>query len=240
LSVKYRVRAVARRFGYDIVRLDADLPAFVSRTLRRLGIRTVLDVGANEGQYGQWLRALCYSGEIVSFEPVSTTFQTLDRHVKDDPCWRAVNVALGAESARTVIHVSENSQSSSLLPMLASHTASAPSSRYVADEVIDVKPLSVFGEMITAPAWMKVDVQGTELEVIAGAGQLLSSIPVIQLELSLRPLYADSPSMPRVIETMAAHGYQLSFLNPGFQDPETGVLLQADGIFIRADQGSDL
>src|SRR4051812_16742592 len=62
-------------------------------------IDLVIDVGANTGQFGTFLRQF-YSGEIVSFEPVANTFEQLKLATSNDANWRAFEVALGSESSK--------------------------------------------------------------------------------------------------------------------------------------------
>lgn len=233
MSGKYAVRSLVRRLGYDLTSLHEGFGSFVAARLAEFGVDTVVDVGANEGQYAQWLRALGFRGRIVSFEPVGDAFGRLGRHAAGDDAWTVHRVALGAASGRLTMHVSENSQSSSSLPMLDAHLRAAPSSRYVAEEEVAVEPLASFGGELGAATWLKVDVQGAELDVVAGADGVLDRVPVVQLELSLRPLYGGAPSLPEVVEAMTSRGYVLSYLHPGFEDPRAGRMLQADGVFVR-------
>src|SRR5262245_60167366 len=66
------LRHVMRRL---IEKVDVD-PA-LARHLRGLKIETVLDVGANEGQYGRILRRIGFRGRIISFEPLLQPFEVL-------------------------------------------------------------------------------------------------------------------------------------------------------------------
>ncbi|MCA1694626.1 MAG: FkbM family methyltransferase, partial [Actinobacteria bacterium] len=79
------------------------------------GINVVFDVGANQGQYGQTLRALGFQGAIISFEPLGRAFRHLEAATEGDASWIAVNAALGEESGSRSLMVAGNSQSSSLL-----------------------------------------------------------------------------------------------------------------------------
>ena len=74
--VKDSVLRVSRSFGYDIVPLremkERDFALHLRELLAHLDIDCVLDVGANAGQYRDFLRdKVLYDGPIISFEPVS-------------------------------------------------------------------------------------------------------------------------------------------------------------------------
>ena len=79
---------------------------------------------------------------------------------------------------------------------------------------------------------LKIDVQGFEKKVLAGAEASLQKIKIIQLEMSLVPLYQNEWLFHEVLEYLTQKGFQLYSLENGFFNKETGQLLQADGIFI--------
>ncbi len=225
------------RGGYDIVPFAPQShPLARRRQLLRHGqIDTVLDVGANCGQFALELRRdLGYTGRIVSFEPLSAAFAQLQRNAHNDDNWQVFHTALGNENAEQVIHVAGNSYSSSLLAMLPSHEQAAPESRYVGTETVRVATLDTVFPSLCPPAcrvYLKIDTQGFEHKVIQGALQSLPRIRLIQMELSLTPLYAGETLLLEMCAIMAGHGYQLIALEPGFADPVSGQLLQVDSVF---------
>lgn len=208
-----------------------------SRLIRALGIEMVLDIGANRGQFGQELRRGGYHGSILSVEPLTAAYQRLSARAGQDERWQALQCAVGEASGRAVLHVSANSASSSLLPMLRAHEEAAPETRYVGSEEVSVRRLDeILSEASPrhAPTYAKIDVQGFELDVLRGAGTFLESLTAIQLELSLAPLYEGSPSAVEVDAFVREAGYQLAGIEPGFTDRNSGRLLQMDGIYVRA------
>jgi FkbM family methyltransferase len=107
--------------------------------LRRLGIRIVLDVGANTGQFAKELRLHGYHETIISFEPLSEAHAKLEVAAHSDPLWKiAPRCAVGAKTGSVQINIAANSFSSSLLPMLDSHRDAAPGSRYVGSEQVEM------------------------------------------------------------------------------------------------------
>ena len=70
------IRSILNPIGYDIVKYRTTNPAhIVLDHLNINNINTVLDVGANAGQYSHELRKAGYKGRIISFEPLSEAFQ---------------------------------------------------------------------------------------------------------------------------------------------------------------------
>ena len=209
--------------------------------LQRHHIDVVFDVGANAGQYGATMRALGYRGRIVSFEPSSEAFRILSRAVQRDPGWTAVNSALGEQQGPVTLHISANSQSSSLLTMLPAHVAADPGSAFVSDEAVQMTTLAHQIDRHLEPGerlFVKIDTQGSELDVLAGAGDRLGRIIGLQLELSMVPLYDGQPLIDGLIGTAREMGFVPMALEPDFYDPATGQLLQADGVFFRSDSMS--
>jgi len=200
------------------------------------GIGTVLDVGANVGQYAGELRHFGYGGTIHSFEPLSDAFLTLKAAAEGDAHWHTHQVALGSTPGEGEINVSQNSYSSSLRDLMPEHLAGAPDSAYVRKEKITIstvadqlKKLSITGNDV----WLKIDTQGFEREVLLGAESVLTQIKVIQLEISLQPLYDQGMELEETLAYFAAKGYELVGMEPGFYNKQTGHQLQVDGIFVR-------
>jgi len=234
-----------RRAGLDLVRSlpPDDLLRRRIHLFRRYGITVLFDVGANAGQYGSTMRALGYEGRSVSFEPSSEAFGFLAEAVRRDPGWTAVHCALGERTGAVTLHVSANSQSSSVLPMLPAHLAAAPESAYVGDETVEMTTLAEQIDRHVGPddrLFVKIDTQGSEHQVLRGASDGLSRVVGLQLELSMIPLYEGQPLVESLIESVRAMGFVPMSLEPDFFDPDTRQLLQADGIFFRPGPGAHL
>ena len=209
----------------------------LTRMLRTYDINLVLDIGANEGQYGRALIKNGYKGRIVSFEPLPDAYARLLRSRWGFGSWQTEQFALGAENSTAVLNIAGNSQSSSLQAMHPSHVAAAPESEYIGDCTVTVKRLdTVFDRFYRQGdrCFMKMDVQGHEHQVLAGAQGCLDSIVAIESELSMVPLYEGQLLWHEAIESMKALGFELASMSPGFRDRNTSVMLQADGVFIRA------
>ncbi len=240
MGIKHDFRRLLWKIGYDVTRYEpASHPvARVQQLLRSCNIDTVLDVGANSGQFAEYLRNdLGYTKNIISFEPLSSAFALLKQKADKDPCWDAFNTALGDINGQSEINIAENSYSSSLLNMLPSHLKSSPKSGYKGKETIDVKTLdSVFDGLcsMTSTVYMKIDTQGFESKVLKGAKNSLQRIHSVQIEMSLVPLYEGELLFNELYSLMMDNGYSLFAIMPGFSDPESGQLLQIDGIFHRA------
>src|SRR5690606_9362678 len=195
----------------------------------------VLDVGAARGGYAQQLRSFGYTGRIVSFEPLEAAYADLARLVAGDRAWTAHHVAVGAKAGEANINVASNSDSSSLLPMLDSHRAAAPQVDYVGTQVVQLARLDdlVGTEVSAARApFLKIDTQGFERDVLAGAPATLEQVVGIQLELSFVPLYDGGMTVDEAVSWAYDEGFHLVGVEQGYAAP-TGEILQVDGVFWR-------
>ncbi len=235
--LKAGLRRAANAAGYDITGFDRHNARWrLAQQLKRRGITLVLDVGANEGHFAWDLRELGFAGRIVSFEPLSDAFSRLETAARGDARWQAVNIGLGEQDEQRIIHIAANSQSSSFLPMLPSHSEAAPESEYRAEEVATIRRLDRLFAEFAAPgerAFLKIDTQGFEKPVMEGARGVLDSIPLVQLECSLVALYAGASLIETMITYMRALDYDPVDVLPTFYHRESGHLMQADILFVR-------
>ena len=207
--MKAAVKRWLRRAGWDLHRYvpTASPDAQLARVLSAFGIDLVLDVGANTGQYGALLRELGYRGRIMSFEPLGAAHDALSARAAPDPLWNvAPRGAVGDRDGEIVINVAGNSASSSVLPMLAAHSDAAPHSQYVGTEPVALRRLDgLVGDVLpqARSSLLKIDTQGFEAAVLAGAPQTLAAASAVQLELSLVPLYEGQALYDTLI---AGHG----------------------------------
>lgn len=262
-SVKRLIRRVARGLGFDAARLGHYLLLMplaggageavgsgplerylferrLSAVLQRLSVNCVLDVGANLGQYGLTLRRMGYSGHIVSFEPVRAAWEALQAVANRDPKWTAHHLALGAANTRARMHVTTGMDFSSFLVPTAYSVQRFPASARVerVEEVevrrLDDLLLSVAGHIDRPRFFLKMDTQGYDLQVFAGARGVVDRLLGLQSELAVVPLYEDIPTMLAELQVYQAAGFELSELVPVSRDPSSARVLEYDCLMLRA------
>jgi FkbM family methyltransferase len=233
---KIALRSGLHKRNLDLVRNP--YPVRVSTALRWLGTTTVLDIGANIGQYGSALRSSRFDGRIISCEPLPDAYAHLARRTGSDSSWTALHTAVGAEVGTLEINVSANSYSSSVLTMTNAHLDAAPGSQTIGTETVPVTTIvDIVKQHDVDPGktLLKVDTQGYEGPVLDGAGDLLSQFAAVQLELSFVPLYAGQQLFAELTGRLEANGFGMYAIEAGFADPRTGRMLQCDGLFVRQD-----
>jgi FkbM family methyltransferase len=232
-TAKLVIRRTLQRADLEIGR--GSYAGRLVRTLESRGIDTVLDVGANVGQYAALTRSAGFGGRIISCEPLSGAYGELARRASRDDGWTALNVAVGAEPGEATINVAANSFSSSIRGMTDAHLRTAPGSRFVSSETVPVTTvaeISAVHDVDPARTLLKIDTQGFEGEVLQGAGEMVGELAAIQLELSFVELYDGQLLFDDLVGAMARDGYRIQQLEPGISDPD-GRMLQVDGLFVR-------
>jgi FkbM family methyltransferase len=242
MTALHRARMLARRLlKVDVVRYPGSDPLRRPvQLLRTAGVNVVLDVGANDGGYARAIRSLGYDGRIVSFEPTRDAYARLDEATRQDPRWRGMQFALGDRDGDVDIHVAGNAAaSSSILPMLARHSDAQPDSAYTHTERVSIKRLDDLMPDLCpdgSVCFLKLDVQGAEGAVLAGATASLQRVVGVQIEMNLAPLYEGQSAYRTLLDHMLEQGFELADLLPGFSDRRTGQLLAADGVFMRPER----
>jgi FkbM family methyltransferase len=233
MLIKSALKRVVRALGYNITTYPAGterIEAHLSQLLPRLGVDCILDVGANRGQFGQLLRGIGYDGPIVSFEPVTTCFEQLDRAARKDRLWHVHQMALGASDCTLPIHVTASTDFSSFLvpneycratfgagPV---HTATEEVRVRRLDEVLNEEPLASRATRI----FLKMDTQGYDHQVFAGAADCMDRIIAVQSELSVRPVYDDTPRYLDVLQRLESAGFELTGVFPVNRDRALRVI----------------
>jgi FkbM family methyltransferase len=207
------------------------------RQLREQGVlpRTVVDVGANRGQFMVAACELLKPDAVHVFEPLPDVGELLEKASKRYPEVTVHHVALGSSEAVSTLHVNQHSQSSSLLDLSEIHLNVFPDATTHQDIEVTVERLdqALSHVDLTPKCLLKIDAQGYEAEVIAGAEGVLDHIDWIIAELSFRPLYAGEKTFIKVVEDMSANKFRFERPVGSLRNPKTGEYLQIDALFSR-------
>jgi FkbM family methyltransferase len=189
--------------------------------LAHFEVDCVFDVGGNSGQYATMLRAHAgYRGPIVSYEPIPELAEKMRSAAAGDPRWHIEEVALDAAEgfASLNVYVSHGFSSLHDLSALAEQQFGTKVALQRRIQVRTVTLASEFGKYqarlgFTRP-FLKMDTQGHDVEVAAGAGSRLREFVGLQSELAIQKLYSDTPDYEEALAFYRAHGFELSALVP--------------------------
>lgn len=212
--------------------------AQIRSLIENLAIDLVIDVGANRGQFAQQLRHF-YAGDILSFEPVSSTFNELSKVASTDPNWQVQQLALGSQNSSQTIHISNDSVFSSLLNTNEYCTERfGTKSEGEKTETITVRRLdelinTLVPDYKNRRIFIKMDTQGYDLEVFQGLGEILDRVQVLQSEISLIPIYQDMPHWTESVRCYENAGFGVIGVFPVSRDA-SGRVIEYDCLMTKA------
>lgn len=233
---KLIIKKFFKLFGFEILNFNNNLTLDIhlKYLFNRNNYDLVIDVGANEGQFGLLCRNIGYKGLIISFEPVTKTFSNLVKHQSDN--WHCYNFALGSENGSRELKIYNSSLFSSFLDIsdygserfineLSTHTTQIVNI-YTLDEILKNYPK--FNNI-----FLKMDTQGFDLEVFEGATCSLERIFLILSEISINKIYKDSPNYKIALDKYESKGFKISGLFPmNFNDD--GSIVELDAVLIKS------
>lgn len=249
MHIPWFAHVLLRRAGIDIIpwpnRPDDHLVNWaITSLIETQGINCVLDVGANEGQFGQLVRLLGYHGRIVSFEPSPVSFRKLNQMASRDDSWHTRQVGLAAKPGTAELYMHRSSVFDSLHPSLL-RGAELPdvieAERGYADTKTSTVTLSTLADEyenavagISNPrVLLKSDTQGHDLDVIKGAQGLPEHVVAVIVELSVQPIYEDQPYMTQVIDRLKEEDFIPIVFGPVTPLSDNLRVVEFDGVFVR-------
>jgi FkbM family methyltransferase len=217
------IRKFVRRCGYDMVHFTPLKPL-----LEKHEIDLVLDVGANIGQTYDLFREAGFSGKIVSFEPNPEVFAILERKCGDD--WEKLKTALSTTAGEAEFFATSEKDRSGL---------HAPLTRPVlARFKVPMQRLDQIWHWDKKSAFLKIDTEGHDLEVLRGATGVLNKINLVMVEAALTSRYEGEPVFLDVVKTLGDFGFQICKIQRIFTDPARGVDTDMDLIFCRGEKSA--
>jgi len=196
------------------------------------GLSTVVDIGANRGQFSLAVRHLAPKARIFAFEPLAAPAAVFRKVFAKDSLFTLHQAAVGAEQGEAIIHVTEDDDSSSLLPIGPLQRRLFPRMDEVRTETVRVSRLAEFfsAEAIIPPALLKLDVQGYELEALKGCDDLLERFQYVYAECSFMELYTGQALAHEIIAWLNERRFRLSGVYNMHYDRQ-GRAVQGDFLF---------
>jgi FkbM family methyltransferase len=215
----------------------------LKRLLAYIRADMVFDVGANVGQYALHLRRrLGYGGPIHSFEPIPRVAEQMLQTSRSDPSWKTWTCGIGRRRERRQFNVMLGDQFSSFLDPSAKYAGRFHGQHSVV-EVIEVDVITLDDAVRNAPIFskglLKLDTQGTELEVLEAEPASIKLFSAIQIEVAFQQIYDGAPGFQDVAAKMTSMGYALCalFPNNGGHFPH---LLEMDAVFLKREYLNEL
>lgn len=235
------IRRLLNKTGYDVVRTrnqHNSLEEHITRVFAKYATDCVIDVGANAGQYGKFLRELGFQGWIVSFEPVAAVYHALARVAGNDDKWLCYNYALGEIKKKKEINVYKNTVFSSFLDTNSYSKNIWQSLDDASREMVEVITLDdIFPTIIEKTSsqrfYLKLDTQGYDRNVLQGSITSLEHVYALQLELSLIHIYDNMVDPYHLLSELHDRQFLISGMYPVDRDENLAVI-EYDCVLVRA------
>lgn len=205
----------------------------LSRRIPRLG--TVVDVGANQGQFACAVKRFFPQAVVHSFEPVPETFEKLSANTKQIAGIQVYNFGLGSVSGKIDFYQNEHSHASSALPISDFQKTELPETAKTRMITVPVKRLDDLGISVKeaeGSVLLKLDVQGYEKHVLLGATDFLKGVDYLLFEASFVSMYEGEPLFDEMHALVSEMGFRL--LGPvGSLEVGASQIAQMDMLYVK-------
>jgi len=194
--------------------------------------RGIVDVGANRGDWTRLALKIFPEASVLMIEPQDEMQACLTELSESRPGCHYVKAGAGREPGELVQTIWPDLAGSSFLP--------APDARQIQAGTQRKTPITTIDKLVTEtypgffPDLVKLDIQGFELEALAGAESLFGRTELFILETSLFPFMPGQPITREVISFLAERGYELYDIPAYLRRPSDGALGQVDMAFVKA------
>jgi FkbM family methyltransferase len=239
--LRREVRRLFQLAGYDVASIakqneEAQRIARQSwRWLDTLGIGTLIDIGANTGQFARLFLDVRPGCLVYSFEPLRDCYEELQQAMAAQTGFTAFNVALGEADGVATFFRSQFSPSSSLLAMGEQHKLLFPYTRNVTPEMVTVRRLDSFIHelAINGGLLVKIDVQGAEAQIIEGGRIFLSQAAAVLAEVGYLPLYEGQATPRELLGLLDDLGFAFVGVVDQYSRPSDSLPVYGDALFVR-------
>ncbi|MCK1473603.1 FkbM family methyltransferase [Bradyrhizobium sp. 197] len=234
IRIRKLLHAAGSSSGRRALKLGVAASIEHSSALRDVEYRSVVDIGANVGQFALFAREQYPKANIFSFEPLDDCWSTYKKIFQDDANVHLYRCGIGSADTEATINVANANDSSSMLAPAATQIE-AFGTQVNTTKKVELRRLTTLlqEDQIVFPALLKIDVQGFELEVLRGCEELLPSFDTLYVEASYVELYEGQALVGEVIDFLNHRGFELRGVFNQHVDPTRGPL-QADFMFKRA------
>jgi len=193
--------------------------------LKRFGFqpRQALDVGAFRGDWAKTCLEVWPNVRVLCIEPQQAPQSDLNEFARQNVPRVTVNQCLIGADDREAVPFNEIGTGSSVLD---SSPRNATRPMRSIDSLVDAGDCN-------PPEFVKLDVQGYELQVLEGFDRHLPTCQVLQMELSLVPIVPGAPIISDVTAYLKARGFEMFDVDEVIRAPSDGAVWQIDALFCR-------
>ena len=222
---------ILERIGLKLQRVSCSFEKRTASAFLACSAGSLMDCGAHLGDFSAEAIRLGFAGPVVLIEPIPELCETLRLRFGKVANAHIVTGAVSNRSGNEIFHCAEIKATSSLATpskVLTDNLQGASPKNSVNVRVYTLDELSA---TLPPPIFLKIDVQGAEMDVLSGMTRGLSKVRFILLELSFVKLYEGSRDFGYVVNWMYEHGFKAVDINRGYWLPVQKTLGQVDVLF---------
>jgi len=228
--IKKTIIKIIHSLGYDVRKISKNYN-FNFLGLNNLPIKSIIDVGANRGQFAKEAIKVFPKAHIYCFEPGEKAYLDLKKWADaQNGKVSTFNFALGDREADLDFYeYPENDEASSFLRLInLVSQRSVPVHQTTLDSFISSSQIS-----LKPGIFIKIDTQGYDDRVIEGAKQILSRSLICMTEVIYDKEYRDQGSFKNIFILLDKLGFE--FIGNKEQHlSENGNIMWSDSIFKKA------
>jgi FkbM family methyltransferase len=215
-----KLKYILNAFEYpDLIKaqfknIDKDFTLNLAIIKKQLKVfpKTIIDVGAAIGEWSRAARLVFPTSNVYSFEPIPNAYEKLKKLEEGDSQIKTFNCALSSSNGLTDFYLNDFFYSSSLFKMT---DVNKNDFKFLQNEkLIKVKTsrLDDIKDIVyNSPVYLKMDVQGAELEVLYGAEKVLNKVDMVQLEVNFENYYDGQANYKNIFSFLYDNNFKFIF-----------------------------
>jgi len=233
------IRRIFARLGYEIRRVGEESEGSSLDLWSWLrvngGIRTILDIGANNGEFAEYLSTYFDAKQTIAIEPLPGCAEEVRQRGKVIKNLTVLECAVSDHEGKATLFENSYAPASSLLPVSSISTDEFPQTAGNQKEVeVAVRRLDdmINPDDFDREIMIKIDVQGLEDKVIQGGEKTFRAAKFVLVEMSFVPMYDGQPLFEEVHELLVNIGFRFAGIKNQVDSPTTGQPLFVHCLYI--------
>jgi len=193
----------------------------------------LIDIGANIGQFTLDFRKYIFNLPSTCFEPVPATFEILKSRFDNCPNTILFNLGVSSMDQTLKFHIYSDNTLNSLYNYDAALTTSDERSHPFTSLDVHTRPLQ-HDDSISRRIFLKIDVQGMEVDTLEGCSKLLPLTDFVLIETSFASEYEGSePSFPYLCKYLLDYGLLPAYFQSYGVTSQRPLCYERDVLFVR-------